>query len=243
VRTEDIKTAEPFESLFPIDQKTYAAIYDDMKAHGYDSAYPVILWAEGGCVLDGHTRLSAASELKLDVPVLGKSFATEDEAVAYAIHCQRDRRNLSAGDIIRFMMELDKRRPRGGDRKSQESITSRDVIDRSAKDTAEIIGVSASTVERARVVIDHGTPEIKEAVAKGEMSIFKASKESLKAKKEAETDESEPKGKSKSRVQESYSDGLMYCRMAISQMERIHRKDQQRAQAFAKMQSWLDFHK
>jgi hypothetical protein len=35
--------------------------------------------------------------------------AREDAAVAYAIHCQRDRRNITDADILRWTAELDKR--------------------------------------------------------------------------------------------------------------------------------------
>jgi hypothetical protein len=44
------------------------------------------------------------------------------------------------------------------------------------------------------------------------------------------------------RVAETYSDGITYCMMAISQMERIHRKDTQRKAAWEKMRAWLDEH-
>jgi len=53
--------------------------------------------------------------------------------------------------------------------------------------------------------------------------------------------ESKPK-KEKDDTPETYSSGLIYVEYAISQMERIHRKDTQRRAAWARMRQWLDEH-
>ena len=106
-----IKTGEPFESLFPVDAHTLDAIAKDMELHGYDDAHPIVLWDEKGVVVDGHTRLQAAIAAGIDdVPVVFRAFWDEDTAVEYAIHCQRDRRNLSDADILRWIAEVDKRK-------------------------------------------------------------------------------------------------------------------------------------
>jgi len=111
-----------------------------------------------GEVLDGHTRLLAAQAAGIeDVPVAWKSFASEDAAVAYAIHCQRDRRNLTGADILRWVGELDRRKQRGGDHKSVEakSKASSDAFDpKSAQTVAETIGTSTRKVEKARAILD-----------------------------------------------------------------------------------------
>jgi hypothetical protein len=92
--------------------------------------------------------------------------------------------------VLRLVELFDKRKPRGGDRNSEEakSKTSQEVIDpgkelsappasrpgghgSSANDTAKILGVGRATVERARTIIDHGTEELKEKVRTGVVSI------------------------------------------------------------------------
>ena len=73
-------------------------------------------------VVDGHTRLQAAMDLGLEeVPVHKKSFPDEDAALEYAIHNQRHRRNLTEAEILRCIEAVDKRRDRGGDRRSEEA--------------------------------------------------------------------------------------------------------------------------
>jgi len=114
----------------------------------------------------------------------------EDAALEYAIRNQRDRRNMTAGDILRCVAALDQRKPRGGDRKSEsaKSMGSRDPIDfgRSANHTAELLGVSPSTVKRARVINDHASPATKQAVETGEMSLAAAAQKTRAEKREVE---------------------------------------------------------
>jgi protein gp37 len=110
-----------------------------------------------------------------------KSFATEDEALAYAIHLQRNRRNLTDAEIIRCIEALDRRKQRGGDHKSENYKKSKPPnggIDSgksvSAKETAKVVGISLRKVERARTVLEHADEPVKEAVKAGEMSINRA---------------------------------------------------------------------
>ena len=96
MKPSDIKTAEPFSNLLPVNPKTRAAIAANMKTKGYDPASPVPFWEERGVAVDAHTRILAACDAGLEwIPVVAKSFASEDEAIRYAVHAQVDRRNLS----------------------------------------------------------------------------------------------------------------------------------------------------
>jgi ParB-like chromosome segregation protein Spo0J len=184
-----IKTGEPFESLFPVDAHTLDAIAKDMELHGYDDAHPIVLWDEKGIVIDGHTRLQAAIAAGIDdVLVIRNSFDDEDAAVEYAIHCQRDRRNLSDADMLRWIAEVDKRKTAkdraamGGVAKNTECLApsgAKQGDRKSASATAAVVGTSARTVERARTVLDKATDEVKQAVEKGEMSINQAYNETV----------------------------------------------------------------
>ena len=190
MKLEEIKTTEPFKSLFPIERQVLDRVREDMQTHGYDPSQPIVLWIEEGVVIDGHTRLEAAKNLGLEeVPVHEKSFADEDEALAYAIHGQRDRRNLTSADIIRLVDTLDARLKRGertdlasGDAKSPEASKRK-----SAAKTAATIGVSQATVERTRTILDHAPDQIKEEVKKGKKSI-KAAYEETQARRKIKRD-------------------------------------------------------
>jgi ParB family chromosome partitioning protein len=119
-----------------------------------------------------------------------REFSTEDEAIDYAIHLQRDRRNMTDAELMACISALDQRRERGGNRRTEEarSNTQDCVIEKpksSSKETAEKLGISARKVEQARTIEDHADPDVKEAVQSGEMSINKAYNETQKRRKES----------------------------------------------------------
>jgi protein gp37 len=194
MKVSAIITRPPFNELFTISPAVLENIKLAMAEGGYDQSQPIVLWEGENVVIDGHTRLQAAREVGLDdIPVFYKRFADEGEALAYAIHNQRNRRNLTDAEILRCIEALDRRKGRGGDRKSEEfqekSKASSDAIDqqespkkrkknnsedKSAQKTAATVGTSTRKVEKARTVLEHADEEVKEAVQAGEMSINKA---------------------------------------------------------------------
>lgn len=184
----DLITQEPFNSVFRIDESVLLEITSAMKKTGFDPAFPIITW--NGVVIDGHTRLQAAKDAGVtDVPVVGKEFANEDEALDYAIDCQTKRRQLTDAEIIRLVRELDERRQRGGDHGNQHTggKSATCAIGKSATVTAKKLGISTRKVEQVRAVIDKATPEVKQAVEAGEIKINAAVKTVTEKKPTAET--------------------------------------------------------
>jgi len=180
-----IITRPPFNELFTISPAVLENIKLAMAEGGYDQSQPIVLWEGENVVIDGHTRLQAAKEVGLkEIPVFHKNFADEDEALAYAIHNQRNRRNLTDAELLRCIEALDKRKERGGDHGNQYTggkvaKPSNDGIaksrrSQSAQKTASTVGTSTRKVEKARTVLEHADEEVKEAVQAGEMSINKA---------------------------------------------------------------------
>ena len=182
----ELVTSEPFSGLFPIRETTVAAIADDMQKHGFDAAHPVIVWAERNIVVDGHTRLQAAKRAGLtEVAAVFRKFDGEDEAVAFAIREQMDRRNMTDADYLSLVIALDKRRARGGDRRSAEAKfkASSQGNDSSAEATAKLIGASATRVENARAVIASGNQTLLDEVTAGKKSLNRAAIEVRAAKR------------------------------------------------------------
>jgi protein gp37 len=112
------KISETFSTLFPPRPHVLEAIQEHMEQYGYDPAYPIILgdgdWTDNVVLIDGHTRAAAAKNLGINAPFVIRDFTTEDDALEYAIHCQRDRRNLTDGEIARcYSVVLDSRKQRG----------------------------------------------------------------------------------------------------------------------------------
>jgi ParB family chromosome partitioning protein len=180
--TRDLKVKAPFKNLFPIRENILNEIVKDIKKHGFDHTRPIVLWqGHNFTVLDGHTRLRAAELTDtFEVPVEVKSFSTEDEALAYCIRCQRNRRNLSDQEILQCVSELDKRRDRKINFEAKTSKATHVALGKSANETAKVLGVGRGKIEKARTVLDKAPDEIKAAVKSGEMSINKAYNQTVK---------------------------------------------------------------
>jgi hypothetical protein len=186
MRVQDIKTKSPFNELFAIDENILNSISENIRLKGFDVSQPIVIWDGKGIVIDGHTRLAAAKKAGVsNIITCSKPFADEQSALAYAIHNQRNRRNLTQAEIQQCIEKVDQLKERGGDHGNQftggkVAKASGDANGKSAKQTAAIVGVSQATVERSRTV--SSDPEVAQAVKAGKMSINKGA-QTVKAKR------------------------------------------------------------
>jgi hypothetical protein len=181
----EITTHPTLESLFPINPALLEKIQQDMRDGTYDLSQPIILatWqgqTEPVCI-DGHTRRQAAINAGIEeVPVWIHEFNTEEEAIEKAIKLQSNRRNLSDADLLQCIERLYERRPRGGDRRSDvaksmpQGCGNENGRSAAAKHTADLLNISPRRVEQALTIINQGSPEVKESVQKGKLSINSA---------------------------------------------------------------------
>ena len=189
VSSDKLSQRPPFQDLYQIDSEVLARITAHMKANGYDNGQPITVWRhelpdgeEERVVVDGNTRLQAARDAGLlEVTVIFKSFTSDAEALKYAIHNQRDRRNLTDSQIIKLVEMVDE--PVTGFKGNAPIARSQAIGQkpaRTAEKTAKVIGTGRSKIEEARVV--RTDPEIAEKVKAGELSIH-AGAQQVKAKK------------------------------------------------------------
>ena len=99
-----IKIQDPFKNLFRIYDEDYKEVLEDIRQNGYDQNEPILIWKEKGFLIDGHTRLEAAKEVKLkDIPVNLLEFDGEDAALKYSIKRNKNKgRRVTAGDKFRL---------------------------------------------------------------------------------------------------------------------------------------------
>jgi len=205
-----INTASPFRDLFPIEDNIVKELYWDMQKSGFDESKPIVLWKGKSVVIDGHTRLRAARKAGIyQVPVALKEFDDDDDALEYAIKCQRNRRNLRDKEIIKCIAELDKKRDRGGDHGNQ--YTGGKVAKaqgcafaKSSGNTAKTLGISTRKVEQVRTVLDKAPEEIKEAVKSGKMTINSAYKKTVHPEEKKTEQESPPPGPETDKVEKTF---------------------------------------
>jgi len=178
MKVSEIVTKAPFNALFNIDPVVREKVKADMKEKGFDKAFPLILW--GNILIDGHTRFYIALDLGIEeVPVEVKEFEDQQEALEYAIHAQRDRRNVTDAELLACIEVLDEKMSRkeagakGGNKAKKETP--------SHEKTAKTLKVSKTKVSEARAVLsdEKATKEVKA----GKKSISKAAKEVRESKK------------------------------------------------------------
>ncbi len=204
----DLKVEEPFSTLFPVGEDTLEGIRTDMESNGYDDAFPIIVWEEKGIVVDGHTRFTAALAVGLEqVPVLIRNFENEDDAILYAFHLQRNRRNLADEDILRCLHVLDSI----DDSRDGEKRTRREKI----KERANELGTSESKIDKAKKVMEHADDSIREAVESGDKSINQAFNEMQEMRRES--------GELKGRTTSSLACGARYSKTLGKLIEELTR--------------------
>ena len=180
----------PFLDLFPTNPGMVAKITEHMHQNGYDKNYPIIVWDQGNgngnrhryILVDGHTRLMAAQNVGMDfIYASCVTFLNEDTALKYAIHNQRNRRNMTDADLLRCIQAVDSRKSRGGDRKSVAAKSKAQCCandtGKSAQQTALIFGVKQRQVEKVRTIFDHADEQTKQDVKSDKKSINKAYQE------------------------------------------------------------------
>lgn len=152
---------------------------------------PLVVWND--TLIDGHNRYEIASKYGLEYKTQSMDFTSRDEAIRWIILNQFGRRNLSAYDRSILALRLkpiiaEKAKERQEIGVNQYSLChkcDKPSID-TKKELAKVAGVSHNTIARVEKIEQHATPEIKEAVKSGEMSINQAYQATRREEKKAE---------------------------------------------------------
>lgn len=180
--------------LFPIRPPDLEAVTLSMRERSFDPAEPIVVWRDRGVVVDGHTRLAAAKQAELArVCIDERAFEDLRAALEYAIRRQLDRRNLTpkelAGFQARAIEALDAVKPVARDEGGQFTAASPDAtVGKSAAATAEMVGASQATVERARVVLASGDEQAISALRAGRATAtgaYRAVKQADRARRDS----------------------------------------------------------
>ena len=179
VPTDKLRMRHPFSTLFRRETSVFTRIVMHMRAHGYDYSQPIVAWRNGDeeLVVDGSTRLDAARETDQEVvSVVYKQFADEKEALDYAIHNQRDRRNLTDA-AIQQVVEV-RYKPVQGFRGASSARTRANGVKTSQK-LAKSLNIGKTKVEMA-LFVERYAPDLSRQVKLGEISIHAAHEKAKK---------------------------------------------------------------
>lgn len=196
-----IQIDKEFKELIPaLTKEEYEQLEANILAEGVRDS--LLVW--NGILIDGHNRYEIATKHGIDFDVQEKEFADRAEAERWIILNQFGRRNLSAYDRSVLALKLkpiieakakknlvthtkegyqglqisakaDNKEKQGCQKsdKADVILAPKKSID-TKKEIAKAAGVSHDTIAKVEKIQKKATPEVKQAVKKGEMSINQA---------------------------------------------------------------------
>lgn len=182
---------EEFQKLIPpLTDDEYRQLEENCIKEGIREA--ILVWDRGDdlVIVDGHNRYKIAREHNLKWNHKVMHFESREDAIAWICDNQLGRRNLPTADKViladkkhEALAAIAKRKQMAGksdpDKKSCQGMSAKEKnkIDRQNKTDykiAKIAGVSEDTVRKVRKIEAEATPQVKEAVRQGKLSINQA---------------------------------------------------------------------
>jgi N6-adenosine-specific RNA methylase IME4 len=160
-----VRAFHPVADVFPLIQgEKFKAFCEDVKTNGL--RVPIVLHCDGR-ILDGRNRARACEATGAE-PRYEQWDGDPGEEVSYVLSLNLSRRHLNESQramVADKLATLDAHRPA--------RTASIDAV-ATQSEAANLLNVSRPSVQRARVVREHGTPELIEAVEQGEIAVSQA---------------------------------------------------------------------
>jgi N6-adenosine-specific RNA methylase IME4 len=159
----------PLAELFPLlEGQPFEELVADIKANGLHE--PIIVLDD--MILDGRNRWRACEQAGI-APELVRYEGDTPAAFVWSLnkhrrHMTPEQLVMTAARFMPFLKEESERRQKAG------TLAPIGAKGKSSELAANQFGVSARSVERAREVLDHGAPELIQAVERGEVSVSAA---------------------------------------------------------------------
>jgi N6-adenosine-specific RNA methylase IME4 len=164
----------PLAQIFPlIEGAEFDDLVEDVRAHGVREP----IWIYDGQILDGRNRYRASAVAGVDCPM--REYWGEDP-VQFVVSLNLKRRHLNESQRALARARLRECISQGGDRRSETFKASIEAL----KKTEEAFNVGDASVDRARVLLKGGTPELVRAVDSGKVSVSAAADVATKPKDE-----------------------------------------------------------
>lgn len=169
-----MKIDNEFKSLIPaLTEDERQGLEASLKAEGCRDA--LVLW--GDILIDGHNRYEICTQYGIPYKTVQKDFDSREDVIQWIILNQFGRRNLPMYERARLALRLKpvisaKAKENQGQRTdiSQKSVKSTDT----QKELAKVAGVSHDTIAKVEKIEATATPEVKEQLRTGEISINQA---------------------------------------------------------------------
>ncbi len=191
-----LSVSPEYDKLIPaLSSEEYISLKESIKENGL--WLPILCNAEG-IILDGHHRFRVCIELKLKTKFAIREFENKLLEKKFVIECNLKRRQLNDFQktelgipLLKIQEELAKQR-REEHSKTNEPLSSNELGGQSRDIVAKQIGVSGTTFERAKKIIEHAPEEVKKklrahdpntSISKEYQNIVKAEKKEKRQEK------------------------------------------------------------
>ncbi len=253
-----MRPIHPAAEIFPaMSDDEYRDLVEDIRKNGLREA----VWIDAdGAIVDGRHRVRACDEL-------GVQYATrvcaDVDIVAFVVSLNLHRRSLTPSQRAMcaarsreiFDAEAKERQVEGQERgrQSQKGLVVKVPPTNSLKSrdaAGKAFGVGGSSVERATRVLQQGTPELVEAVDKGQISVHTAVQlVELPAEQQREEIIKRPYNAKRATREPVRDDdeveikvqgvGVVHAHEAINCLQRIPKNDKLRARGFQIVSDWM----
>lgn len=180
-----------FRSLIPsLTDDEYDGLRDSILSEGCRDA--LVLW--GDTLIDGHNRYEICTKHKIPFKTIQKDFDSRDAVIEWIILNQFGRRNLPAYERARLALRLkpviaERAKERQGSRNDLFNIPQKSAGSETRDELAKVAGVSHDTIAKVEKIEKVATPEVKQQLRSGEMSINQVYQTIKRAEKEEKREE------------------------------------------------------
>lgn len=172
-----LKENQEYKALLPrMNLEEYEALKESIRTEGQH--LPIVV-NSNNVILDGYTRYDICKELQIVPKTVVKDFDNELLEKMFVIDSNLIRRHLNdiqKGRLAKEKEKLYKQIAKENMKKGGKGVPIETPLVRASQQAAKDVGLSLSTYERIKGILDKGTPELIEKVERGEESIFGATK-------------------------------------------------------------------
>jgi hypothetical protein len=242
-------------NIFPMEDETIQELADDIGKHGQHVPIELL----DGKVIDGRRRLAACAIADVEPQFI---YINTDDPVAYVLSLNLHRRQLTASQRsmvgarsreVYDKLAKERQRAAGGDKKSPvaKSVVAESpqpIADhkRARDEVGNVVGVSGRGIDRAKAVLEYGTPELIKAVDDGVIAVTSAAEI---AKQPAHVQQAtvvaaksgsrKPKGTPEIPEGELQGKGVIRANEAINCLTRIPKNDALRSRGLQIVADWI----
>jgi N6-adenosine-specific RNA methylase IME4/ParB-like chromosome segregation protein Spo0J len=169
----------PAAELFPLlSDVELRDLAEDIREHGQQ--LPIITWR--GVVVDGRNRLRACELIGVEPVMEPRLFADDADVARFVVSANLKRRHLNEGQRAMigarlepfYAEEAKQRQAHGTTAPGKTLVANLPEASRARDDAARDVNVSPRSVQAAKTVLEHGSPELVRATDEGRVAVSTA---------------------------------------------------------------------